>query len=63
MALLEEGGWLSELTAPIAPGLNVQRPKNLLAATSDDFDLAKAREILGKLEALIDRVADAIDES
>ena len=63
MALLEEGGWLSELTAPIAPGLNVRRPKNLLAATSDDFDLAKAREILGKLEALIDRVADAIDES
>ena len=63
MALLEEGGWLSELTAPIVPGLNVRRPKNLLAATSDDFDLAKAREILGKLEALIDRVADAIDES
>ena len=63
MALLEEGGWLSELTAPIVPGLNVRRPKNLLAATSDDFDLAKAREILGKLEALIGRVADAIDES
>jgi len=63
MALLEESGWLSELTAPIVPGLNVRRPKNLLVATSDDFDLAKAREILGKLEALIDRVADAIDES
>ena len=63
MALLEESGWLLNLTTPIAPGLNVQRPKNLLAATSDDFDLARAREILDKLEALIGRVADAIDES
>ena len=63
MALLEEGGWLSELTAPIAPGLNVRRPHNLLAIASGQFDCVKAREILGKLEALIDRVADAIDES
>lgn len=63
MALLEESGWLSELTAPIAPGLNVRRPQNLLAVTSGQLDCAKAGEILGKLEALIDRVADAIDES
>ena len=63
MALLEESGWLSELTAPIAPGLNVRRPQNLLAVASNEFDCAKAGEILGRLEALIDRVADAIDES
>ena len=63
MVLLEESGWLSELTAPIAPGLNVRRPHNLLAIASSQFDCAKAGEILGKLEALIDRVADAIDES
>ncbi len=63
MALLEESGWLSELTAPIAPGLNVRRPQNILAVASSQFDCAKAGDILGKLEALIDRVADAIDES
>ncbi len=63
MALLEESGWLLELTTPIAPGLNVRRPKNLLAVASNEFDCAKAGDILGKLEALIDRVADAIDES
>ena len=63
MALLEESGWLSALIAPIAPGLNVRRPHNLLAIASGQFDCAKAGEILGKLEALIDRVADAIDES
>ena len=63
MALLEESGWVSELTALIAPGLNPRRPQNLLAVSSGQFDCAKAGEILGKLEALIDRVADAIDES
>ena len=63
MALLEESGWLLDLTTPISPGLNVRRPQNLLAVTSDEFDLAKAREIFGKLEVLIGRVADAIDES
>ena len=63
MALLEESGWVSELTAPIAPGLNPRRSQNLLAVASGQFDCAKAGEILGKLQALIDRVADAIDES
>ena len=63
MAQLEESGWLSELTAPIAPGLTVRRPYNLLAVASGQFDCVKAVEILGNLEALIDRVADAIDES
>ena len=63
MALLEESGWVSELTASIAPGLNPCRSQNLLAVASGQFDCAKAGEILGKLQALIDRVADAIDES
>lgn len=63
MARLEENGWLSELTAPIAPGLHVRRPQNLLAVSSNQFDCAKAADLLRELEALIGRVADAIDES
>lgn len=63
MALLEEGSWLTELMAPIAPGLSVRRPKNVLAVSSSQFDAVKAEDIYRKLEALIDRVADAIDES
>jgi len=63
MALLEEGSWLTELMAPIAPGLSVRRPKNVLAVSSSQFDVVKAEDIYQKLEALIDRVADAIDES
>ncbi len=63
MARLEDTDWLSELTAPIAPGLNGRRQQNLLAVTSNQFDCVKAGDILQNLEALIDRVADAIDES
>ena len=49
MALLEESGWVSELTAPIAPGLNLVGHKIYLAVASGQFDCAKAGEILGKL--------------
>lgn len=63
MLLLEASGWLAELRAPIAPGLSVRRPKNLLAVTSDQFDSGKAGDVYKELEALINRVAGAIDES
>lgn len=63
MRVLEESGWLSELVAPIPPGLNVRRPQNLLAVSSSQFDCVKAGELLRRLEVLMDRVADAIDES
>ena len=63
MGLLEEGGWLAELQASIAPGLPTPRPQNVLAVMDNRFDLPKATAIHEKLEALIDRVSDAIDES
>jgi len=63
MELMEEGGWLAELQARIAPGISAPRPQNMLAVTDSRFDLAKAAAIQEKLEALIDRVSDGIDES
>jgi len=63
MANLEQGGWLAELLSPIAPGLSPRRPQNVLAVTREQFDSASAAVIYEKLEALIGRVADAIDES
>jgi len=63
MALLEERGWLLELTAPIPPGLSARRPQNVLAVTNGNFDSVTAGEIFRQLEALIERVSGAIDES
>jgi len=63
MALLEERGWLLELTAPIPPGLSARHPQNVLAVTSGNFDSVTAGEIFRQLEALIERVSGAIDES
>jgi hypothetical protein len=63
MANLEQDGWLADLLQPISPGLSPRRPKNVLAVTRQQFDSASAAEIYEKLEALIGRVADAIDES
>jgi hypothetical protein len=63
MANLEQAGWLAELLSPIAPGLSPRRPQNVLAATREQFDSASAAKIYEKLEALLCRVSDAIDES
>ena len=63
MSSMEENGWLAELMLPIRPGLRAGGPQNLLAVSSGHFDSLKAADIYRNLEALIDRVADAIDES
>ena len=60
---LEEGGWLGELQTPLPPpGRPVRSPGNLAAAGSGLPDRATMAAWADSLAAVVDRMADVLDE-
>ena len=63
MAILERAGWLADLQQEIRPGLSSPVSSGFIAVASNTFDIDTARQCYLKLESLMARVTDAIDES
>ncbi|MCH1553834.1 MAG: hypothetical protein L7S45_04500 [Luminiphilus sp.] len=63
LQLLEQSGWLSALIAPIPLGMPARQASNVLVSEGAYPDLTKMKEWRDALESLLQRQADAIEES
>ena len=61
--MLEQSGWLKGLMSPIPLGMPARQTRNVLASEGAYPDLAKMSEWRDALESLLQRQADAIEES
>ena len=63
LQLLEQSGWLRALIAPIPLGMPALQASNVLVSEGAYPDLVKMKEWRDALESLLQRQADAIEES
>ena len=63
LQLLEQSGWLKALMSPIPLGMPARQASNVLVSEGVYPDLAKMKEWRDALESLLQRQADAIEES
>ena len=63
LQLLEQSGWLKALMSPIPLGMPARQASNVVVSEGVYPDLAKMKEWRDALESLLQRQADAIEES